>query len=117
VLPHHGLIFRSGPDQPLPSDIVDAACVPSDGAIDFKLRTLHHVGGAWLGLDVEEDAAGSVALALEAERHMEILVVLFGSEIAVGLRDGEPMDGPRFDVALFVADPGPAGDIVAVDES
>ena len=69
-----------------------------------------------LNSEWKKNAAIAVAFALEADRHVEIFVVLDGFQVAVFFRDGLAVDGAVVDDPLFLANLGPAGKILAVEE-
>src|SRR5262249_17270665 len=114
--PHDVLVFGRGPGDPLAAVAVETAGVMVGRAVDFELHPLRDVGCAFLEARVEEDAAVAVALQLEAEGKPEVLVVLFGLEIAVLFGHADAVNGPVFDGPLLLPDWRPAAEVLAVKQ-
>jgi hypothetical protein len=90
--------------------------VLAERAVDLKLQSLGDVRRSRLELGVKEHAAVAVAVALELQSKVEVLVVFLGAEIAVFLRDSDAVNHIAFHFPLFIADLLPAGQVPAVEQ-
>src|SRR5439155_25054171 len=109
------LEFRRGPDDPLAPIAVNTASMPHQ-LVDLELEALADVRRTGLEIGVEEDAAIAVALAFEAQRHLEIFVILVGLQVSVFFGDGLSVNGSVLDGPLFVPYFDPAAEFMAVEQ-
>ena len=107
--------FRRGPDDPLAPIAVNTASMPHQ-LVDLELEALADVRRTGLEIGVEEDAAIAVALAFEAQRHLEIFVILVGLQVSVFFGDGLSVNGSVLDGPLFVPYFDPAAEVMAVEQ-
>src|ERR1017187_7926251 len=114
--PNHVLEFRGRPRDPAAVVAIQAADMVILGAVDFELHARGDIHRAGLEAGVKVDSAVAIVLALKAQGEPEILVVLLGHEVAVLPGHPLPVDGAVFHGPFLVADFGPAGEILAVEQ-
>ena len=114
--PNHVFVLRRRPCEPAAAVTVESAGVMIHHAIDLELLALADVHRSRLEVGVEVDAAVAVGFALEADRQPEVLVLLLGAQVAVGVGHALAVDGAVLDGPLLLADLDPVGEVLAVEQ-
>src|SRR5450755_1793727 len=84
--------------------------------VDLELISLGDIGRTGFKSGAVEDAAITAGHALEADGEFEILVMLFGHQVAVALGKAYAMNGAVLDSPLLAAHLHPSGEVFAVKE-
>src|SRR5450631_1369305 len=104
------------PHDPAAAGSVDAAGVMVQVTVDLELVSLGDIGRTGFKTGAVEDAAVAAGHALEADGEFEILVMLFGHQVAVALGKAYAMNGAVLDSPLLAAHLHPSGEVFAVKE-